>query len=266
MLGARYWVLGVGLHSTRKKYPATSNFFVNQILMKAKIFILFICLVSVTGLQAQNRWNLEPDGSISWKVKKGEAHSDNIEMSGRFVSMIATYGVDEEGKLLLSRQMVFPMLRTIPNDTHANIIYTFGQDAEPVIKINNRPPNEQTDRFILRGLLTIESTANSNISIKRELFPSTDKPLAIEKFTMKNTSTRDAIIDIEDFEKISRSHPEKSVYGVYEMSAKSYGSGIFTLKPNESLSFAVIYTGRKLSEQLPVIDVDKELGKTERFS
>src|SRR5665647_1744272 len=49
------------------------------------------------------------------------------------------------------------------------------------------------------------------------------------------------------------------------MSAKSYGSGIFALKPNESLSFAVIYSGRKLSEQLPVIDVDKELGKRNDF-
>jgi hypothetical protein len=233
--------------------------------MKAKFFILFILLISITSLQAQNRWNLEPDRSISWKVKNGEAHSDNIEMSGRFVSIIATYGIDEKGSPVLSRQLVFPMLRTIPNDTHANIIYTFGSDAEPVIKINNRPANEQVTRFVLRGLLTIESTANGSISIKRELFPSTDKPLAIEKFTLKNVSGRDAVVDIEDFEKISRSHPEKSVYGVYEMSAKSYGSGIFTLKPNESLSFGVIYSGRKLSEQPPVIDVDKELGKRNDF-
>lgn len=220
------------------------------------------CLVN--GLQAQNRWNIESNGSISWKVQKGDAHADNIEMSGRFVSLIAAYGVDEKGRPILSRQLVFPMLRTIPNDTHANIIYTFGQDAEPLIKINNRPVNEQVNRFFLRGLLTIESTAN-NILIKRELFPSTDKPLAIEKFTLKNISGRDVTIDIEDFEKISRSHPEKSVYGVYEMSAKTYGSGIYLVKPDESFSFAVLYSGRKISEQLPLIDVDKELGKRNDF-
>jgi hypothetical protein len=233
--------------------------------MKAKLFILFILLISISNLQAQNRWNLEPDGGILWTVQKGEAHTDNIEMSGRFVSMIATYGVDEKGRPMLSSQLVFPMLRTIPNDTHANIIYTFGSDAEPVIKINNRPVNEQVDRFIIRGLLTIETTANNNILIKRELFPSTDKPLAVEKYTISNSSGREITVDIEDFEKISRSHPEKSVYGVYEMSAKSYGSGIFILKPNESLSFAVILSGRKISEQLPVIDIDKELGKRKGF-
>ena len=83
--------------------------------------------------------------------------------------MIATYGVDEKGRPVLSRQLVFPMLRTIPNDTHANIIYTFGQDAEPLIKINNRPVNEQVNRFVLRGLLTIESTAN-NINDQKRAF------------------------------------------------------------------------------------------------
>lgn len=36
---------------------------------------------------------MDPDGSISWKVKTGEAQSDNIEMSGRFISVITTYGV-----------------------------------------------------------------------------------------------------------------------------------------------------------------------------
>jgi len=232
--------------------------------MKTRLFVLFIFLFLIPELQAQNRWNIESDGSISWKVLKGDTHTDNIEMSGRFVSMIVTYGVDEKGRPILSKQLVFPMLRTIPNDTHANIIYNFDQDAEPLIRINNRPVIEQVDRFVLRGLLTIESTAN-NIMIRREIFPSTNKSLAIEKFTVKNTSGRDAIIDVEDFEKSSRSHPEKSVYGVYEMSAKSYGAGIFTIKPNESLSFAVIYSGRKLTELLPFIDIDKELERRNDF-
>jgi len=216
-------------------------------------------------LNAQNRWNPESDGSISWRVNKGEVHSDNIEMSGRFISLIATYGVDEKGKPVLSRQLVFPMLRTIPNDTHANIIYTFGPDASPVIKINNRVVNEQVTRFVIRGILITESTANNNIQIKRELFPSTDKPLAIEKYTLINSSDRTINVEIEDFEKNSRSHPEKSVYGVYEISAKSFGSGVFTVKPNERITFAVLFTGRKISEKQLVADIEKELAGRKEF-
>ena len=233
--------------------------------MKTKLFILFILLIQVMDLNAQNRWNPESDGSISWRVNKGEVHSDNIEMSGRFISLIATYGVDEKGKPVLSRQLVFPMLRTIPNDTHANIIYTFGPDASPVIKINNRVVNEQVTRFVLRGILITESTANNNIQIKRELFPSTDKPLAIEKYTLINSSDRNINVEIEDFEKNSRSHPEKSVYGVYEISAKSFGSGVFTVKPNERITFAVLFTGRKISEKQLVADIEKELAGRKEF-
>ena len=50
-------------------------------------------------------------------------------MSGRQVSAIVTYGVRENGALALTRQVVFPALRTIPNDTHASLSYTFGEDA-----------------------------------------------------------------------------------------------------------------------------------------
>lgn len=63
-------------------------------MMKKKASILLISLFSVFSLFGQNRWVMESDGSITWTVKPGDAHSDNIEMSGRFISLIYTYGVD----------------------------------------------------------------------------------------------------------------------------------------------------------------------------
>jgi hypothetical protein len=233
--------------------------------MRHILFALLISLLPFYNLNAQNRWKIEPDGSISWAVKKGEAHSDNIEMSGRFISAIVTYGVNEKGSLLLSRQLVFPMLRTIPNDTRGNFIYTFGQETAPIIKINNRSANEIVSRFTLRGILTAESTINNNIIIAREIFPSVNKPLLVEKYTITNNSGRDISVDIEDFEKNTRSHREKSVYDVYEISAKITGAGVFSLKANEKLSFTLLFTGRKISESQLVPDVDKELTQRKAF-
>jgi hypothetical protein len=89
-------------------------------------------------LPAQTRWTLDADGGISWNVQPGAAHQDQIEMSGRKVSLIATYGVDAEGQLLLRRQIVFPLLRTLPNDTHASLSYIFGEDATPRMKMPHR--------------------------------------------------------------------------------------------------------------------------------
>lgn len=232
-----------------------------------KIISLFLIMVIVPVMNAipQSRWNLEPDGSISWPVKKGEAHTDNIEMSGRFISMISTYGIDKEGKLISVKQLVFPMLRTIPNDTHASFIYKFASESEPIIKINNMPASEQITMFSLRGILTVASTTNNNINVTRELFPSTDKPLAIEKYTIENYSARDITVEVEDFEKTTRSQREKSVYGVYVITAKTSGAGIYTLKPKDKLTFAVLFTGRKISDSPLVVDIEKELSQREEF-
>jgi hypothetical protein len=227
--------------------------------MKSKLLILVLCLVQINSINGQNRWSLENDGSISWKVTKGEAHSDNIEMSGRFISAIITYGVDEKGKAVTNKQLVFPMLRTIPNDTHASLIYSFGAESEPVIKLNNRPVNELITSFRLKGILTTNSNVNNTVFITRELFPSTNKPVAIENYSIENKGTRDAVVEVEDFEKITRTQKEKSVYDVYELSAKTIGAGIYTIKPNEKVTFAVLFSGKKKSEQSLTIDIEKEL-------
>lgn len=233
--------------------------------MRTIAFILLVSAGSLLSVQAQNRWEIEPDGSISWKVISGESHSDNIEMSGRFISVITTYGVDEKGKLTGSKQLVFPMLRTIPNDTHGNFIYTFGSEVTPNIKINNRSASEQITGFSLRGILKISSIISGNINITREFFPSTDKPLAIEKYTVENASAKDITIDVEDFEKNTRSHLEKSVYGIYEISARTSGAGIFTLKPKDKLTFAVLFTGRKILDSPPEVDIENELSQRQKF-
>jgi len=227
--------------------------------MRTKSIITVVTMLVSLNLQSQNRWVLQPDNSISWTVAKGEAHKDNIEMSGRFISIITTYGVDEKGKLITAKQLVFPMLRTIPNDTHASLIYTFGAESEPVIKINNRTVNEQINRFSNKGILAVESSVSNNIKIVREIFPSVDKPLAIEKFTIENLSEKAVNIDVENFKKSTFSHREKSVYDVYEVSATTAGAGIFTLQPKDKLTFAVLFTGRKISDPPLTVDVDKEL-------
>jgi len=119
--------------------------------------------------------------------------------------------------------------------------------------------------FSLRGILKSSSNINGNIHVTREFFPSTDKPLAIEKFTIENASARDITVDVEDFEKNSRSHREKSLYDVYEITARTTGSGIYTLKPKEKLTFAVLFTGRKISDPPLVVDIEKELSQRLKF-
>src|SRR2546426_3648358 len=77
-------------------------------VLVTSILTCFFCLQP--SVRAQTRWNLDSDGGITWNIQPGKAHQDHIEMSGKRVSVIVTYGVDEKGQLILRRQLVFPLL------------------------------------------------------------------------------------------------------------------------------------------------------------
>ncbi len=227
-------------------------------MKKLSLFLLFQFVVGCC-FAVENRWALQPDGGIQWTVKPGEAHSDHIEMSGKQVSFVVTYGIDEKGKLITSKNLIFPMLRTIPNDTHGHLAYVFGTDVQPHIKINKRDISEDVKSFYLKGLLVIDSEVKNQATITRTLFPSVDKAFVVEKFVLTNTSDREITVEVEDVEKISRTPAETGVYGRYEIAAKSGGAGLYKLKPNEQVTFSMTYSGRKLSESLPVLNLNEEL-------
>ena len=120
-----------------------------------------------SSLFAADLWAIERDGAIVWNVQPGTGHEDHIEMSGRKVSVIVRYGVDAEGRLVLRRQVVFPMLRSIPNDTHASLSFTFGEDAMPRILVDGRLPRPEVVRTVRhRGILSIEA-ALGQVTLKR---------------------------------------------------------------------------------------------------
>ena len=223
------------------------------------LFLLFFCTVSF----AQNRWQLTEDGGINRNVR--DVHTDHIEMSGKQLSVILTYGSDEKGRLTSDKLFVFPMLRTIPNDTHGSLLHRFDTDVCPAISVNGRRVRETAKQFYLKGFLRSVSDVSDNVVITREFAPSVDLAAAVEQFTVRNNGESEITVDVEDFEQIVRTHPEKSVYGVYEISARTQNAGIFKLGKNRSVSFAVVYSARKLSEPVVEVDAAAELKKREQF-
>ena len=68
----------------------------------------------------ENRWSIIGNKTV-WNIKENDIHTDTIEMSGNRVSAIVTYGVNDEGKLLLHRELRYPTLRIRPRDTHSTL-------------------------------------------------------------------------------------------------------------------------------------------------
>jgi hypothetical protein len=200
-------------------------------------YLLVWLLLASSPLCAQLKWQMQSNGGIIWKIKAGEVHSDHIEMSGKKISAIIYYGKDSTGGLLLRRKLVFPMLRTIPNDTRGSLIRTFDQHIMDSVKVNGAYVKEVPQSFYIKGYLQSESSTNAGLFIQRQIFPSTEKAAYIEKYTLFNTTEKSLSINIPMQDKDTTA---TGVYGEYILNYRVYDGGSFMLQPGEKYTFAVV--------------------------
>ena len=90
----------------------------------SRFFLPFLCCLTAPALAGtQTRWEVVPDSTaIVWNVREGDSHRDHIEMSGLRISAVLRYGVGADGSFRFERSIVWPMLRTIPNNTHGSLM------------------------------------------------------------------------------------------------------------------------------------------------
>lgn len=236
-----------------------------------KKVVLFICLVFSysVGIYAQQRWHLNQEGGISWEVKSGDnVHRDHIEMSGLKVSTVVRYGVDDEGKFLLNRGMVWPMLRTIPNDTHASLMRKLGWNPLENVLINNAQIKEQVRRISLDGTMEVESdlsTRQSVVGLTRILFPSTTQPMFCEKYVLENKGNKAVTVEINQVKNVMTTAAEKGVNGSYRIIQALNGAAYTSLQPGQSVSFYAYTAGYEQGEPEVIPDIERELSKRQAF-
>lgn len=236
-----------------------------------KKVVLFICLVFSysVGIYAQQRWHLNQDGGISWEIKSGDnAHSDHIEMSGLKVSTVVRYGVDDEGNFLLNRGMVWPMLRTIPNDTHASLMRKLGWNPLENVLINNAQIKELVHRISLDGTMEVESdlsTRQGVVGLTRILFPSTIQPMFCEKYVLENKGNKAVTVEINQVKNVMTTAAEKGVNGSYRIIQALNGAAYTSLQPGQSVSFYAYTAGYEQGESEVTPDIERELSKRQAF-
>ena len=236
-----------------------------------KKVVLFICLIFSysVDIYAQQRWHLNQDGGISWEINSGDkAHSDHIEMSGLKVSTVVRYGVDDEGRFLLNRGMVWPMLRTIPNDTHASLMRKLGWNPLENVLINNAQIKEQVRRISLDGTMEVESdlsTRQGLVGLTRILFPSTTQPMFCEKYVLENKGNKAVSVEINQVKNVMTTAAEKGVNGSYRIIQALNGAAYTSLQPGQSVSFYAYTTGYEQGESEVTPDIESELSKRQAF-
>jgi hypothetical protein len=234
--------------------------------MKKQICLISLVLLSTT-LFSQNsrRWYFTNDKGIQWNLKKGSAHTDHIEMSGLQISSIIHYGVDGNGELAVQKKLIFPMLRIKPNNTHGSLTVEFNEPNQVQMSVNGTGLKEFPTAFGLKGKLTVTSATNSPLEVTRTIFPSTDKPALIEKITLKNKGNAACSVEIKNNTKVFESDPAKSVYGQYIVKMDVKKAGTISIEAGGEFSFAAIYSGRKVSDQVYAYSPEFELNKRDNF-
>lgn len=238
-----------------------------------KLFIMLLCAALPVISGAHDRWKLSETGNAI-ELLPGQAVSDHIEMSGEMVSAVLRWCVDDSNAFLCERSLVFPMLRTIPNNTHASLMQRVNVDIPSLLSVNGlslRYENVQSvwiDGHL--GVKSLFSVGRANIGLgsgtapkpcvelTRRIFPSADKPLLAETYSLKNISERSIVVYIPEFVQSFRTLPEKGVTGPYIIRSEIDGSGTYTLAPGEELAFSAVFQGYEASKAPLKVDAEAE--------
>ena len=235
--------------------------------MYKKLLLAIVCTVAFISTNATPSWKINSKGGIEWKVEKEQLpHKDHIEMSGEQMAFVLRWGIDAQGDLELERSLVFPMLRTVPNNTHASLMHRFATDVLSLVSVNGRSmQNEDTRLVEIDGMFRCISAFSSGIEVERIIFPSVDKPFMCERYAIKNTNKRTATIYVPEFTQKQTTLPEKGVDGSYQLQASIQGAGTYQLKEGESVSFDVVFQACRVTDTPLVADVDAEYQARRNF-
>lgn len=231
------------------------------------LIFTFFFIFSSNSVYGQNRWTIDGDREISWRIKSGDVHADHIEMSGRQISVVLRYGINKEGTFTINKSLIFPLLRTIPNNTHASLLRRSDWNILDQITVNGYSlTDEKVKRISIKGLLEVNSdfnTTSGNINIKRTYFPSTELPVFMESYQIENISEKEMMLELPKTNSAITTDPEKGVDGSYIIEMFTDKSGSFILKPDEVINFFAYTTGHKKNESSIIADGQSEMNNRE---
>lgn len=232
-----------------------------------KILLPLLLGASLTA-GARQYWTLDPAANaIVWNVDSTSyGHTDHIEMAGKQIATVLRYGVNSDGSFGIDKSLVFPMLRTIPNNTHASFQRRVTHDIVRDMMIGRNPMKETVKQVrIADGCLEVESSLNGarmgQLELTRRYFPSTDGRAFIELYTVKNAGKNPVEIEVPALDQKLTTNAAEGIDAPFTVYMLSEGTPGIALAPGESLDFSAINTATKKGETLDKFNAADEYAK-----
>ncbi|WP_338289963.1 hypothetical protein [Luteolibacter sp. LG18] len=216
-------------------------------------------LLTLSTARAAPQWTLSPKGGLVWEVQPGHLpFGDHIEQSGKAVDAITNWDLDATGHLKLTRSVRWPMLRTLPDNTHAALQVDLGTGKEPTITLDGAPaPTAVIDRVSIDGIVTFHGRQGP-LELSRTLFASNEQPSMIETYEWTNRSAKAVTLTQPNWSEQTATDGKKGKWGVYQVKRQWIGAGTTLLAPGETARGGLCITAVKDGEPFPFPDVFAE--------
>ncbi|WP_212000916.1 hypothetical protein [Chitinophaga sp. HK235] len=243
-------------------------------ILRKRITAGLLLLSNCVYAQTLDRWKIQPDGSIIWNIAGSTPHYDHIEMAGKKVALWLQYGVDSSGASAITRTIIFPTFRMVPNKTETAMMYTVKDDMLPRFFVNNKlwkqdvynggpvkPLPEKVNSIRHMGITSISCVLGNDrqIELKRSFFPSDDQPLALEQLVFINHGSQPATIEMEDMQQERTPAESRSSNGPLHFVMNTVGAGRQEVAPGDSVRFVIAYSARRGNEVPLSVNTDTEL-------
>lgn len=212
----------------------------------------------------EDRWKIDGNGII-WEAGRDKhlPHSDRLEMSGTKVSMLVYYGAEEDGTLKLRQEVVFPLLRKSPNDTHASLIVNFNKDVMTDFSVDGkRTSQERLMKVRFDGILTLESRIPGGIRLCRSFFPAQSSPCVFQELVFTNETDMRRCIKLGE---LTERDYIKGAKGIYETGAFYMDEQAGLLEPQGCFRIMICYEGKSIREASCRSDGAEEKVKRKKF-
>jgi hypothetical protein len=186
-------------------------------------------------------------------------------MAGKGIAAIVTYGVDSEGKLVLRQHLVFPGLRTLPNDTRGSYTLKLTERMADSIRVDGEAIVERPDLFYIRGVLEIVSSTQTPLVVKRTIFPSIDKRAYVEDYILTNRGSMPLHLRLPVVNRDSVADGAKEVNGPFVVARQTHDGGDVILLPGNSISYSYVLSARRSTEENYAFSAGYELKRREQM-
>ena len=192
-------------------------------------------------------------------------------MSGKRVSVVLRYGINCDGGFEINKSVVWPLLRTIPNNTHASLMRRYDWDVLSSVNVNGRSllTNEKVQEISLKGILSVKSVMNNGYNgyweVIREYMPSTEQSAFVELYSIINKGEKQLSLEVADNSFTSYTDPCKGVKGAYMIEGTINKSGYYTLMPGDTLRFSASISARQANDESVMINSEYESEQRKRL-